>query len=261
MSNPGSDPISVIEAVLFALGLELAVLLTSCTPPSVPASTPTPVVSPVPTPITTVAPGPSVDAGREATEKLDTCGQRLLEIGGQLNANSCARAPKRDVASCRTADELVAQFREQVAECLAIGANLREKAGLLDRIKLDGSMREFERDTSVTMANALLRRDFTWGQEGFGSVAVFNIKVENRSSRYAFKDFVFNAEFIAPSGTKIDHTMIDKPVYEIVPPGKTVKMKYSEFANSQAKTANLTLKAATVEEAPPPSPMVRRRTQ
>lgn len=78
----------------------------------------------------------------------------------------------------------------------------------------------------------------TWSRGGFGAVAEWSVTVKNTGS-VAYRDIVFRAEYAAPSGTVVDRTILPKTVYEIIKPGKTVTLHFSEFVHNQATRAKV----------------------
>ena len=75
--------------------------------------------------------------------------------------------------------------------------------------------------------------DITWKKDGFGSVMVMSAAIKNNGAS-AVKDVEIDCDHSSNSGTKIDSN--SKVVYEIVPPGQSIKIKEFNmgFIHSQA---------------------------
>lgn len=83
--------------------------------------------------------------------------------------------------------------------------------------------------------------DVSWGKDGFGSVMVMSATIRNNGS-IGVKDITVECKHSSNSGTKIDSN--SQVIYEIVPPGQSIKVKEFNmgFIHSQAASTNCKIK-------------------
>jgi hypothetical protein len=86
-----------------------------------------------------------------------------------------------------------------------------------------------------------------WSKSEFGLVT-WNLRVHNLSKNTAYKDLHFKTTYWAPSGTQIDESLIGHTEYVVIRPGKTMSIKFDEFAHSQASSASISIDSATQTE-------------
>lgn len=87
--------------------------------------------------------------------------------------------------------------------------------------------------------------DFSWSLSEF-SVATWKLRIKNKSKTKTYKDLHFKTVYFAPSGTKVDESFLGHTEYVTVSPGKTVSIKFTEFAHSQAQRAGISIDGAKI---------------
>lgn len=92
-------------------------------------------------------------------------------------------------------------------------------------------------------SNDLALKTNSWTRNDFG-VATWNVTIRNVSSKWTYKDIHFKTIYWAPSGTKIDESLLGHTEFIKIPPNKTVKISFTEFAHTQAENAHIEIDSA-----------------
>jgi hypothetical protein len=74
------------------------------------------------------------------------------------------------------------------------------------------------------------------------------IRVKNVSQAQTYKDIHFKTYCWAPSGTPVDQSLIGHTEYIKIPPGKSASISFTEFTNSQATRANISIVDAEISQ-------------
>jgi len=78
------------------------------------------------------------------------------------------------------------------------------------------------------------------------SVATWQFRVRNEAQKICYKDLHFKTRYYGPSGTLIDESLLGHTEYQLICPGQTKTITFTEFAHSQAETARIDIDQAFI---------------